>query len=60
MNLMGRTHPDYLVDSCKRSSINRVAVGLKLSKHNHMDVLSFLQTCFHLTSVRPSILQTFC
>ena len=35
MIIKRREHPDHLVDSCKRSSINRMAAGLRLPRYSH-------------------------
>ena len=62
----GRKHPDPLADSCKLSSVNRMAAGLRLSRYNHGFFFSFLhlfQTCFSVNifeqAVEFSVLQTF-
>ena len=35
MKITRRKHPDRLVDSCKRSSVNRMAAGLRLPRSSH-------------------------
>ena len=35
MKLAGRKHPDRLADFCKRSSVNWMAAGSRLSKCSH-------------------------
>ena len=35
MKITRRKHPDHLVDSCKRSSVNRMAAGSRLPRSSH-------------------------
>ena len=35
MKITRRKHPDRLVDSCKRSSVNRMAAGSRLPRSSH-------------------------
>ena len=35
MKITRRKHPDHLVDSCKRLSVNRMASGSRLPRFSH-------------------------
>ena len=35
MKIVRRKYPDCLADSCKRSSVNRMAAGLRLPRSSH-------------------------
>ena len=35
MKLTRRKHPDHLADSCKHSSVNQMAAGLRLPRSSH-------------------------
>ena len=39
MKIIRRKHPDHLVDSCKRSSVNRMAAGSRLPRRQATSVV---------------------
>ena len=65
MKSAGRKHPDCLTDSCKHSSVNRMAAGLRLSRYNHgFCFFHFFKHVSHLADIfqqteGPSVLQIF-
>ena len=65
MKITRRKHPDHLVDSCKRLSINRMAAGLRLPRSSHGFFLLSPTFQTHLIAkvfeqaVGPGVLQTF-
>ena len=67
MKIIRRKHPDDLVDSCKRSSVNRMAAGSRLPRSSHGFLLpafcDFSNTPYVAKvfeqAVGPGVLQTF-
>ena len=65
MNLTRRKHPDHLADSCKRSSINRMAADSRLprSSHGFFCPFSTFSNTLSVTTLKQAVgsgfLQTF-
>ena len=65
MKITRRKHPDHLVDSCKRLSVNRMVAGSRPPRSSHRFFL--LSPTFQTPSVAkvfeqavgPGVLQTF-
>ena len=63
MKITRRKHPDHLVDSCKRLSVNRMAAGSRLprwifSPFSNFSNIPYVAKVFK-QAVGPGVLQTF-